>query len=94
MDRIAAWNIRGMNHPQKQQEAANFVRNYRVGLFALLENKLRLNMIQQVRNKVAPGWESLDNLDVCPIGRIWVLWKQDILRYSCWADLANICIAM
>ncbi|KAK7273781.1 hypothetical protein RIF29_14844 [Crotalaria pallida] len=80
MDNIACWNIRGLNSPSKQKEVLNFHKRYKVGLLGVLENKLRTNAIEAVMQKIAPGWSYFSDTDICPIGRILVLWRKDMFN--------------
>ena len=41
MDNIITWNIRGLNSPNKQDDIKIFLEKHRVGLVALLENKVK-----------------------------------------------------
>ena len=48
MDNIITWNIRGLNSPNKQEDAKIFLEKHRVGLVALLEIKIKEKNVKVV----------------------------------------------
>ncbi|KAK7267612.1 hypothetical protein RIF29_20290 [Crotalaria pallida] len=80
MDNIGAWNIRGANHPNKQKEISMFCKNNDIGLFGVLDNKLRSENFNEIKEKVAPGWNSFMEFGINYRGRIWLLWKPDLYK--------------
>ncbi|XP_075096511.1 uncharacterized protein LOC142174589 [Nicotiana tabacum] len=78
MDIIGFWNTRGLNKPHKQKEINLFMNNQRVGLFGLLETKIKRAKAQQAALNLCNGWSFTTNLIKHPAGRIWVVWKPGI----------------
>ena len=75
MDRIAAWNVRGLNSLQKQNEVKHFIQKYEVGLVGLLEHKVKLPNLGKLYQKVFAKWCFTSNASYHPGGRIVVAWK-------------------
>ncbi|XP_056685823.1 uncharacterized protein [Spinacia oleracea] len=75
MDRIAAWNVRGLNSLQKQNEVKHFIQKYEVGLVGLLEDKVKLPNLGKLYQKVFAKWCFTSNARYHPGGRIVVAWK-------------------
>ncbi|KAL9227761.1 hypothetical protein vseg_003412 [Gypsophila vaccaria] len=73
MDKIGFWNVRGMNRTNKQREINYFMHNKEVGLFGLLETKIKSSAIMRT-------FTSFSNLIISTNngfhngGRIWILW--------------------
>lgn len=56
MANILAWNIRGLNSPNKQENIRIFLQKQQVGLVALLKTKVHKNNIEGVAQKLFGGW--------------------------------------
>lgn len=78
MDRICFWNTNGLNKPHKQNEMNLFMNNQRVGLFVLLETKIKRAKAQQATLNLYRGWSFTINLVKHPAGRIWIVWKPEV----------------
>lgn len=52
MANILAWNIRGLNSPNKQEDIRIFLQKQHVGLVDLLETKVHKNNIEGVAQKL------------------------------------------
>ncbi|KAL9239109.1 hypothetical protein vseg_013460 [Gypsophila vaccaria] len=79
MDKIGFWNVRGMNRSRKRKEIDFFLKRNNVGLFGLLETKIRNKALNR----------AVDNLDSRCIstnngyhsgGRIWIVWQPTIFK--------------
>lgn len=80
--KIAAWNIRGMNHPLKQNGICNLIRVNQIDVIAVLETKCSLGKVQKwVSNKLR-GWDFCHNFDLIRGGRILLLWNPDKVKLS------------
>ena len=55
MANIIVWNIRGLNCPNKQEDAKCFIQSQRVGLIALVETKVKKENVNEVANNVFGG---------------------------------------
>jgi len=78
IDAIASWNIRGSNNPSKQSDVKDYIRKQKLGLIAILENKLSIQTIYYAMNNMCPGWSFHHNLEHAPFGRIIVAWNPDL----------------
>ena len=75
MDRVLAWNVRGLNSIQKQNEVNHFIQKYAVGLVGLLEHKVKLSNLGKLYQKVFVNWCFTSNSSYHSGGRIVVAWK-------------------
>ena len=76
MDRILAWNVRGLNSSQKHNEVKHFIHKYEVGLVGLLEHKVKLPNLGKLYQKVFTNWCFTSNASYHTGGRIVVAWKS------------------
>ncbi|XP_070046258.1 uncharacterized protein [Nicotiana tomentosiformis] len=98
MDRIGFWNARGLNKPHKQKEMNLFMNNQRVGLFGLLETKIKRAKAQQAAFNLCNGWSFTTNLVKHPGGKVWVVWKSVVydvnitwsIRRQLWEDIKRV----
>ncbi|KAL9239245.1 hypothetical protein vseg_013585 [Gypsophila vaccaria] len=72
MDRIGFWNIRGMNKVKKQKEINYFLQNNDVGLFGLLETKIKNNNLVKATCNFN-NWCISTNNGYHKGGKIWIL---------------------
>ena len=76
MANIIAWNVRGLNNPNKQEDIRIFLQKQEVGLVALLETKVKRENIEEVAKRLFGGWEWETNVAYNPKVRIWVAWRN------------------
>ena len=74
MDRVACWNVRGINCPNKQEDLKTLLRQHNTGLVGFLETKVKEQHIAQVIRKVCPTWKWTHNATAEERGRIVVCW--------------------
>ncbi|KAL9243905.1 hypothetical protein vseg_017742 [Gypsophila vaccaria] len=74
MDRIGFWNIRGMNSSRKQNDINFFLQNKDVGLFGLLETRIKNKALLRDRCNFKT-WSISTNNGFHNGGRIWIIWK-------------------
>ena len=55
MDNIASWNVRGLNHPNKQEDVKLFLNKSKIGLVGLMETKVRQGNEQVVAQRTFGG---------------------------------------
>ncbi|XP_074301431.1 uncharacterized protein LOC141632819 [Silene latifolia] len=79
MDSIGFWNVRGMNRVSKQKAINFFLQNKGVGLFGLLETKIKSNAFHKVVNNFN-NWSISTNSGYHNGGRIWILWQPRSFR--------------
>lgn len=73
MDNISFWNVRGLHATNKQRELAVLCHKNKVGLFGVLESKLKENEMRDGCLRYFRGWKAAHNLQHHRGGRIWVL---------------------
>lgn len=75
MIKLAFWNIRGLNDPNKQVAIRNFIYANKVDVLVVLETKVRSDNIGKVRKRICSNgmWE--DNNLQDPHGRVWIWWN-------------------
>ncbi|KAL9227918.1 hypothetical protein vseg_003553 [Gypsophila vaccaria] len=79
MDKIGFWNIRRMNMSRKRKEINFFLKNNEVGLFGLLETKIKNKAFLKAVDSF-DSWCISTNNGYHSGGRIWVLWKPSMSR--------------
>ncbi|XP_074300379.1 uncharacterized protein LOC141631637 [Silene latifolia] len=77
---IGVWNIRGLNSPAKQKHIKWFLHQHRVGLFGLLETKVKPSSLNRIRSNVYDGWCISTNTQWHKGRRIWVLWQPGMYQ--------------
>lgn len=82
MDKLEFWNVRGLNRQDKQREVNMYLHNAKVGLFGLLETKIKRQTIYMASANLCNRWSFSHNLAHHPGGRIWVLSKPNIFNVN------------
>ncbi|XP_074291258.1 uncharacterized protein LOC141618033 [Silene latifolia] len=75
MHSIGFWNVRGLNDLNKQKIFKWFMHNNGVGLFDLLETKLKPSKLLNKMTTICDGWSVSTNCSWHKGGRIWILWN-------------------
>ena len=78
---ILVWNVRGLNHPLKQNEVASRIRKLNISLVCLLETRVKFHKMQGIVGKMFPGWSIFHNYEYARNGRIWMIWR-DVVKVS------------
>lgn len=78
MERQVSWNSRGLNKPQKRLRIRNLLFQQKIGLFGLLETKIKASSLGALYLNVCPHWRVTFNLSICKGGRIVVGWHPSI----------------
>ncbi|XP_074315486.1 uncharacterized protein LOC141651685 [Silene latifolia] len=78
MHSLGFWNVRGLNDLNKQRVVRSFLHNNGVGLFGLLETKLKPSILLNRNTSICDGWSVSTNCSWHKGSRIWVLWKSDL----------------
>ncbi|XP_074305781.1 uncharacterized protein LOC141641002 [Silene latifolia] len=76
MGSIGFWNVRGMNNENKQKDFRWFLHNNNVGVFGLLETRVRFPSINKVHQGIGSEWAMVNNIDSHDGGRIWIIWDE------------------
>ncbi|XP_074305959.1 uncharacterized protein LOC141641188 [Silene latifolia] len=69
------WNVRAMNKEVKQRFVNTFLHSNNIGLFGLLETKVKATNISRMVNKIFGNWSVSTNNSCHPGGRVWVVWN-------------------
>ncbi|XP_074298298.1 uncharacterized protein LOC141629149 [Silene latifolia] len=80
MDSLGFWNVRGMNRVGKQKHISHCLHNKDIGLFGLLETKIKNKAFNKAVNSFNNGWSITTNNGYHSGGRIWILWKPGMYR--------------
>lgn len=72
MNKIGFWNVKGLNKPTKQRDVQLHMHNSHVGMFRLLETRIKRNKAHKASLNLCRDWSFVTNLDKHPGGRIWV----------------------
>ncbi|XP_074289630.1 uncharacterized protein LOC141614781 [Silene latifolia] len=78
MHSIGFWNVRGLNDLNKQRVVKWFMHNNGVGLFGLLETKLKPGTLLKRDTSICDGWSVSTNCSWHKGGKIWILWKPSL----------------
>ncbi|KAK9715370.1 hypothetical protein RND81_06G160600 [Saponaria officinalis] len=99
---IATWNVRGINHPSKQQELKQFFLKHKVDVMGVLETRVKAHKFMVVqRGAFSHNWRLEHNYAHHPNGRIWLAWnKANVLikdvqlspqMISCLVHVGKVC---
>ncbi|XP_074305159.1 uncharacterized protein LOC141640172 [Silene latifolia] len=77
---VGFWNVRGLNSPAKQKYIKWFLHHHQVGLFGLLETKVKPSSLNGVRNNICNGWCVSTNTQYHKRGRVWILWQPNLFN--------------
>lgn len=79
---ILAWNIRGCNEPSRVKEACKIVKENNVGIFALLETKVKRDNSVRITKRMGEKWKWVDNYSSDTNGRIVVGWDPGCYKIT------------
>ncbi|XP_074300572.1 uncharacterized protein LOC141631849 [Silene latifolia] len=91
MVRCGVWNIRGMNNLNKKHEIRNFIFQNKVGLFGLLETKIKSKNGNNVGNTICQDWAICNNTSLHKGGRILLIWDPKVYEVDVF-DVTIQCI--
>ena len=77
MDNILAWNVRGLNWLNKQEDVSFFLQFNKIGFVGLLETKIKSCNIKSIANRMLRNWHWHHNADFGGNGRILQAWKAN-----------------
>lgn len=76
MDRLAAWNVRGLNSHTRQKEVNAFLLRNKIGLVGLLETKIKPQNFAKVYSNAFQEWCVISNINQVKGGRILIFWLE------------------
>ncbi|XP_074267076.1 uncharacterized protein LOC141590379 [Silene latifolia] len=85
------WNIRGMNRSSKQNEIKWFLNQNKVGLYELLETRIRIRNWNKMSSYFCEEWAICTNNCCHDGGRICLLWNPSMYSVNV-LDIADQCI--
>ncbi|XP_074288393.1 uncharacterized protein LOC141613556 [Silene latifolia] len=91
MDGCGAWNIRGLNNPAKQKKIRRFLLQNKVGLFGLVETKIRSSSWNKARSTICDQWSICTNFSLHKGGIFWLMWDPLAVEVDI-SDVTNQCI--
>ncbi|XP_074305220.1 uncharacterized protein LOC141640268 [Silene latifolia] len=80
MGSIGFCNVREFNSGNKQSDVRRFLQLNNVGLFGILETRVRRHSINKVHSGLGMNWSMVNNVDDHEGGRIWLIW--DPMNYK------------
>ncbi|XP_074299563.1 uncharacterized protein LOC141630691 [Silene latifolia] len=86
MGSLGFWNVRSLNNPTKQLEIRWFLHQNKLGLFGLLETKIKGSNWLKVRNNICEDWSICTNNSTHKGGRVWLLWDPTLYQ----VDILNV----
>ncbi|XP_074315236.1 uncharacterized protein LOC141651421 [Silene latifolia] len=69
-----------MNNPNKQAEIKWFLHLNKIGLFGLVETKVKIHQFDSVLNNLGQHWQGVNNNMHHPGGRVWVIWAPHMFK--------------
>ncbi|XP_021756192.1 uncharacterized protein LOC110721363 [Chenopodium quinoa] len=95
MDKIGFWNVRGMNKSGKLCDVLWILRHHNMGLFGLLETKVKVKIFGKVFENFGREWSVITNHPVSNSSRVWIVWLPSIFTISsCKVDVqfVHVCV--
>ncbi|XP_028555181.1 uncharacterized protein LOC114580776 [Dendrobium catenatum] len=84
--RLAAWNVRGFNSPDKVWACKQLVHQHHLELFSVLENRINesslLNPWFCSNHRIFDNEDSCHNFNLAKPGRIWIKWDQSLIQFK------------
>ena len=80
MDRLGFQNVRGMNKVSKQHDIRKYIQANNVGLFGLLETKIKGSNWIQAKNNICDQWMVCTNSSHHRGGKIWLIQDPKIVQ--------------
>ncbi|XP_074266455.1 uncharacterized protein LOC141589728 [Silene latifolia] len=80
MDNLGCWNVRGINNINKQSDIKWFLHQNKIGLYGLVETKVKSHNFNFVLNNIGNRWYGINNNVHHPGGRIWIIWLPQIFN--------------
>ena len=71
-------NVSGLNESAKHPIIKKWVQEQNFQFGCLLETRVQENKMQELSEKLFPGWSVLTNYEFNRRGMIWVLWKSNV----------------
>ncbi|XP_020675152.1 uncharacterized protein LOC110094298 [Dendrobium catenatum] len=83
---MAAWNIRGFNHPDKVFACKRLIQSHKLDLICILENRINILSFQdpffEISHSLFPNEASCNNFALNSSGRIWIKWNASKICFK------------
>ncbi|PKU70563.1 Putative ribonuclease H protein [Dendrobium catenatum] len=83
---MAAWNIRGFNHPDKVMSCKRLIKSFNLNLICILETRINTNSLLdpffETSHSLFSNEESCHNFALSASGRIWIKWDSSKLSFK------------
>ncbi|XP_074306320.1 uncharacterized protein LOC141641562 [Silene latifolia] len=76
------WNVRGINSLNKQADIKWFLHQNKIGIYGLVETKVKTNNFNTVLNNLGQRWYGINNNLHHPSGRVWIIWLPQIFQVN------------
>ncbi|XP_074299412.1 uncharacterized protein LOC141630503 [Silene latifolia] len=83
MVNIGFWNVRGINKWNKQGDIRRFLHINKIGLFGLVETRVKIKNKARIQDGFGRPWQIIDNSEIKDSGRIWLLWDSSQILVQC-----------
>lgn len=78
MTSFFVWNTRGFNQSRKHDTVRNWIQAVRPSFGSFVETRVQEAHSESIIQSIFPGWSSATNYDNHRLGRIWVVWSNDV----------------
>ena len=72
------WNVRGLNKSSKHSIIRQWVLQGGMQFGCLLETKVKESKAPKIFSIIFQGWSLISNYGAHRLGRIWVVWRDDV----------------
>lgn len=79
MSSIFACNTCGFNQPRKHNAVHHWVKSTKLSIGCLIETRVQEKNHQAVLESAFPGSQCLSNYNHHRLGRIWVVWSDEVI---------------
>lgn len=72
------WNVRGFNKQTKHAVVRDWLRNQSFQFGCLIETRVKENKAGRIVSEVFQGWNFISNYEYSRLGRLWVVWSEEV----------------
>lgn len=72
------WNVRGFNENKKHSIVRDWIQSDFLQFGCLLETRVQERKAPQIITSVFRDWSSMTNYEYNRLGRIWVVWNNNV----------------
>lgn len=82
MIKFRTWNIRGLNASEKKKKVDYLLRSHEPSYCILVEMRVKKQKRDKIMRKRFNCWKLIDNYNNHENGRIWGLYREDMLNLN------------